>query len=39
MTTDEIKEMEYDMQEAFDSLDLDGYDDEDDPYMPESEFD
>jgi hypothetical protein len=39
MTQEEINEMNYDAQEAFDSLDLDGYDDEDEPYMPESEFD
>jgi len=43
MTEDEVKEMKYDMQEQFDSLDLDGYGDGDtddeDAYMPESEMD
>jgi len=43
MTNDELKEMQYDMQEQFDSLDLDGYGDGDegdeDAYMPESEMD
>ena len=43
MTEDEIKEMKYDMQEEFDSLDLDGYgngdEDDEDAYMPESELD
>ena len=43
MTNDEFKEMQYDMQEQFDSLDLDGYGDGDegdeDAYMPESEMD
>ena len=31
--------MEYDQQEENDALDLDDYDDEDNPYMPESELD
>ena len=38
-TEEEIRDMKYDMQEEFDALDLDGYDDEDDPYMPESQYD
>ena len=43
MTEEEVKEMQYDMQEQFDALDLDGYGDGDtddeDAYMPESEMD
>ena len=39
MNEDEVKEMLYDMQEAFDSLDIDDMDEDDDAYMPESEFD
>ena len=36
---DDLKELEYDQQEEADALDLDDYDDEDNPYMPESELD
>lgn len=36
---DELKEMEYDNKEEGDALDFDEYDDEDEPYMPESQFD
>ena len=39
MDEEEVKEKIYDMQEAFDSLDIDDLDDDDDPYMPETELD
>lgn len=36
MTNEEYSEMLYDAIEERDALDLDGYDDDDEPYMPES---
>ena len=39
MTEDEVKDIKYDMEEAFNSLDIDEYDDEDEPYMPETDLD
>ncbi len=39
ISIDEVKELEYDQKEELDALDLDDYEDEDNPYMPESELD
>ena len=39
MNTEELQEMMYDMQEEFDALDIDDMDENDDAYMPESEYD
>lgn len=36
MTSEEYAEIEYDAREEMDALDLDDYEDDDDPYMPES---